>query len=247
MSLRKKRRIKYLTFALGPAILILMILVPALSMGQSDVSAVPAELLSCTECHNDSTLITGKVAQWETSGHGTGEAYAGEGPNKSCTGCHSGGGFSDMIAAGLEPNSSALVGDLNPTRQDCRACHQVHNTYTGADWALETVADVNFFAQPGQKFSGGEGNLCAKCHQPRKAPTASVNGTVSGITNRYGPHHGPQSSFMIGVGGAGSAAAGQYSPHYADADAGTPGIQNRVANTCVGLPHGRQRQPLLRA
>ena len=235
MSIKKKRRIKFVSLALAPALLIaLMAIAVTIGMGTSAV----ADPAPCAACHNNTSLITGKLAQWETSGHGTGEAFAGEGPNKSCTGCHSGGGFSAMVAAGLEPNSSALVGDLNPTRQDCRACHQVHNTYTGVDWALETVADVNFFAQPGQKFSGGEGNLCAKCHQPRKAPTASVNGTVSGITNRYGPHHGPQSSFMIGIGGAGSAAAGQYSPHYADADAGTPGIQNRVANTCVGCHMG---------
>jgi hypothetical protein len=29
--------------------------------------------LTCTQCHNDTTLITGKKAAWEESLHGTGE------------------------------------------------------------------------------------------------------------------------------------------------------------------------------
>ena len=91
-----------------------------------------------------------------------------EGPNKSCAGCHSGGGFSDRIAAGLQPNQ-VTVGDPNPTPQDCRACHQIHNTYTGVDWALETTAAVSLYdARTNKTFAGGEGNLCASCHQPRQ-------------------------------------------------------------------------------
>jgi hypothetical protein len=214
-------------FTLAPALLItMMILVPVLSMGLADTSQVPAEFVTCTDCHNDTTLITGKEAQWKTSGHGTGTAYAEEGPNKSCSGCHSGGGFSDRIAAGLQPNQ-VTVGDNNPTRQDCRACHQIHNTYAGVDWALETTASVNFYAIPGKTFDGGEGNLCASCHQPRRAAPVGSNGVVTGINSHWGPHHGPQSSMMLGTGGAGPAGAGTSAAHY-----------QYVENTCVGCHMG---------
>jgi nitrate/TMAO reductase-like tetraheme cytochrome c subunit len=87
--------------------------------------------LTCSECHNDSTLITGKRTAWAESHHGSGGAYI-RGTSSSCAGCHSGGAFSARVAAGLTPGE-VETGDPNPTRQDCRACHQIHTTYTGAD------------------------------------------------------------------------------------------------------------------
>jgi len=223
MSVKQKRRIKYAALILTPACLIVLLaLVSALYSDSSAVAqyTVPPEYQTCTECHDNSTLITGKETAWETSLHGTGEAYL-RGTSKSCAGCHSGGGFSNMIDAGLEPNSSAMVGDASPTRQTCRACHQVHETYTGGDWALETTAPVSLYVLPGTTFDGGEGNLCAKCHQPRtKAPAVAPGGTVSGISSHWGPHHGPQSSMMLGTDGAGQ--EGTPSAHY-----------TAVQDTCV--------------
>ncbi len=229
MSTKHKRGIKYLAFTLAPAILIALLaaVVSSLTAGSS---AEAVESPPCLACHNDTTLIAGKATQWQTSGHGTGTAYAVEGPNKSCAGCHSGGGFSARIAAGLQPNQ-VTVGDPNPTRQDCRTCHQIHTTYTGVDWALETTTAVGFYAIPGKTFDGGQGNLCASCHQPRSKPPVASGGVVTGITNRYGPHHGPQSSFMLGVGGAGPAGdAGTSAAHY-----------QYVENTCVGCHMGTDR------
>jgi hypothetical protein len=116
-----------------------------------------------------------------------------------------------------------MVGDPNPTRQDCRACHQIHNSYTGVDWALETTSAVALYAIPGNTFDGGTGNLCVSCHQPRtNAPSVAAGGTVTGISTHWGPHHGPQSSMMLGIGGAGSAAAGTPAAHYSS-----------VQDTCV--------------
>src|SRR5665648_458917 len=204
MSTKHKRRTKYLAFTLAPALLIIMMmLVPALAMAQTETA-------TCGDCHNDTTLITGKVAEWEVSGHGTGEAYL-RGTSAGCAGCHSGGGFSAMVAAGQEPDE-VTVGDPNPTRQDCRTCHQIHVTYTGIDWALETTAPVNLLAISGKTFDGGEGNLCAKCHQPRREAPVAVDGMVTGINSHWGPHHGPQSAMMLGTGGAG--AEGTPSGHY---------------------------------
>lgn len=118
---------------------------------------------------------------WELSGHGTGEAFL-RGASASCAGCHSGGGFSDRIAAGLNPEQVA-VGDPNPTRQECRTCHQIHTTYTTDDFALETTAPVDLFAFEGTTFDGGEGNLCVQCHQPRRGIDEAVDGMVE-VTSR---------------------------------------------------------------
>ena len=174
----------------------------------------------CTECHNDTTLITGKKTAWMESLHGTGTAYA-RGTEASCAGCHSGGAFSAMIAAGQDP-SEVTTGDMDPTRQDCRACHQIHTTNTGADFALETTAPVALAYVPGSTFDGGDGNLCANCHQPRRVfPEPNAEGMITGISSHWGPHHGPQSATMLGVAGAG-VADGSPMFHYTG-----------IENTCV--------------
>lgn len=174
--------------------------------------------LTCSECHNDTTLIAGKHTAWAESLHGSGEAFV-RGTSSSCAGCHSGGAFSQMVEAGLNPGSIEN-GDPDPTRQDCRACHQIHETYTAEDWALETTDPVEFYAIEGVTFDGGSGNLCANCHQPRRLIAEPVDGAVEITSTHWGPHHGPQSSMLMGLAGAG--AEGSPSSHY-----------NLVENTCV--------------
>jgi hypothetical protein len=163
-------------------------------------------------------MLTGKMYQWEASVHGTGEAFLEEYNRADCAGCHSGGAFSAMVAAGLTPPTLG-VADTTPSPQDCRACHQVHTTYTDDDWALETTAPVALYAS-GQSFDGGEGNLCANCHQARRIITAAAEGVIA-TNSRFGPHHGPQSDMLLGVSGAG-AVEGSPSAHY-----------SMVENTCV--------------
>lgn len=173
----------------------------------------------CADCHDASDLISSRKAQWELSVHGTGEAFL-RGSSASCAGCHSGGAFSDMVAAGGNPGSVAS-GDDSVSRQDCRTCHEIHETYTGADWALETTAAVALYAVPGATFDGGKGNLCATCHQPRRVfPAPNASGMITGISSHWGPHHGPQSATMLGVSGA-DVTDGPVSPHM------------NVADTCV--------------
>ena len=174
--------------------------------------------LSCTECHNDTSLITSKRHAWEESLHGSGTAADYAGGRSSCTGCHSGASFSERVAAGLTPDKVETVTAV--TRQDCRACHQIHTTFTGEDWALETTEPVVLYAVEGATFDGGEGNLCVQCHQPRRDAPVAENGVVTGISSHWGPHHGPQSSMLMGVAGAG--AEGKPGAHY-----------SMVENTCV--------------
>ena len=184
------------------------------------------EPLSCGDCHDPSNLITGKQTQWAESGHGTGESYV-RGTRSSCAGCHSGNAFAERVEAGLDPDE-VLAGDPDPTRQDCRACHMIHETYTMTDFALKTEAPVDLYAVDGETFDGGEGNLCVGCHQPRRVIPEAVGGVISGISSHWGPHHGPQSSTLLGVAGAGVSDA--VSPHY-----------GAVTNTCVDCHMGDGR------
>lgn len=151
--------------------------------------------------------------------HGTGEAYV-RATNASCAGCHSGGAFSAMVADGLAPNQ-VESGDPEPTRQDCRACHQIHTSYTNEDWALETTEAVSLYAFEGATFDGGKGNLCVNCHQPRTAFPEATDGFVKVDSIHWGPHHGPQSAMLLGIGGAGEV-EGQPASH-----------ATAVENTCV--------------
>jgi hypothetical protein len=183
--------------------------------------------LSCTECHNDTSIITGKKTAWDQSVHGSGHASSYAGGRGSCAGCHSGAIFSEMVAAGLNP-TQVEEGDDNPTHQDCRTCHQVHTSFTGADWALETEAPVGLFAfDDGATFDGGKGNLCGVCHQPRRSiAEADADGNIEVTSTHWGPHHGPQTAMLLGIGGAGDV-SGSSSSHY-----------NMVADTCVSCHVG---------
>lgn len=188
--------------------------------------AALAEDLSCTGCHDSTTLIAGKAAAWSTSLHGTGESFM-RGTSASCAGCHSGGGFSARIAAGLNPDELE-AGDPNPTRQDCRTCHEIHTTYTTADFALETTDPVELFTFAGQTFDGGLGNLCANCHQPRRAFPEAVDGMVE-IVERFNTHYGVESAMLLGIAGAGEV-VGKPSSH-----------ATQVEDTCVTCHMGEGR------
>ncbi len=172
----------------------------------------------CVACHSEEPTISGRETAWEESVHGTGASYI-RGTRASCAGCHSGGAFSAMIGAGQ--NFTELEeGDPNPTRQDCRTCHNIHTTYTVDDWSLETTDPVNLAIFEGVTFDGGTGNLCANCHQPRRMFEAE-EGIANVSSTHWGPHYGMQAAMLLGVNGAGDV-EGEESWHYADAE-----------NTCV--------------
>jgi len=172
--------------------------------------------VSCVECHDSTDKITEKQLAWSGSLHGSGTATAYAGGRANCSGCHSGGGFVDMLSQGLTWDKYE-VADTEPSRPDCRTCHEIHTTYTGEDWALRTTAAVTL--QDGTVFDGGKGNLCATCHQPRTF-FAATDGKVEITSTHWGPHHGPQSAILLGVGGAGVESSSM--------------AHAKVENTCVG-------------
>jgi hypothetical protein len=160
--------------------------------------------LTCIECHNDGTELTGKANSWEESLHGSGTATAYAGGRAACSGCHSGGGFAGALAAGVSPAIAQESADPNPSRPDCRACHAIHTSYTGEDWALTTTDPVVFLAFEDVTFDGGQGNLCANCHQARRdVDEADADGNVEITSTHWGPHHGPQSNMLYGLAGGG--------------------------------------------
>jgi hypothetical protein len=183
--------------------------------------------LTCTECHNDTSIITGKRAAWEESLHGSGAAFIEEGPRNTCAGCHSGAVFSAMIAAG-QNFTQVESGDANPTHQDCRTCHQIHTTYTSEDWALETTDPVAMVTS-GATFDGGAGNLCANCHQARRYMASFVDTTdatkYTSTSPRFNTHLSVQGDMLLGLPGVGVEASP--GAHYA-----------MVENTCVGCHLG---------
>jgi hypothetical protein len=198
---------------------------PAGPQGEAGAPAMAADL-TCTECHNDTALITGKKADWETSIHGSGAGFAYAGERGSCAGCHSGAAFSVMIAEGKDFTQIESV-SADQTHQDCRTCHQIHTTYTGEDWALETTTSVTMVTS-GVTFDGGAGNLCANCHQARHYLAGfadETDPTKYALEQRFNTHYSVQADVLAGAGDFG--VEGKPGAHY-----------SMVENTCVSCHMG---------
>lgn len=163
--------------------------------------------VACQACHDAAGTVNAKLIQWTASGHGIGESWEYAGARNNCTSCHSGTGFVAWTAAG--GSTSDTVADVNNTPIDCRACHQIHTTYTGADFALTTTAPVALITDATKVYDAGDSNLCAGCHQARRAA-----GGAAVTSTHYGPHHGPQANMFLGVSGYGDPQ--EVSPHYTD-------------------------------
>ena len=190
--------------------------------------APAASDLTCTECHNDTTLIVSKEAQFrENSVHGTGEAFE-RGEEGNCAGCHGTEGAKARINAGLLPHDASVEGVVNVSPFDCRTCHNIHMTYTGEDWALTGAQQPVKLEFTDGTFDGGAGNLCANCHQIRNPQPEVVDGNVEITSARFGTHYGVESQMLLGEGGLGL--TGEPSPHYKGVD-----------NTCVACHMGTER------
>ncbi len=101
-------------------------------------------------------------------------------------------------------------------------------TWTGEDWALTTADPVSVYAFEGVTYDGGQGNLCANCHVPRRQiAEADTDGNIEVTSTHWGPHHGPHAAMLLGLTGAGDAAEGSPSAHY-----------SMVENTCVSCHVG---------
>jgi hypothetical protein len=153
---------------------------------------------NCTQCHTNNTMLFARQVQYENSTHRNGGNF--ERNDADCAGCHTHEGFLDRVANGNADLSS--ISPDNPSPINCRTCHQIHTTYTSADYAFTRTAAVTFMFRGGN-FDMGEANLCASCHQGNimGEDVPVIDGPDVTITSsRYGVHHGPQSQVLAAEG-----------------------------------------------
>ncbi|HLF63213.1 MAG TPA: hypothetical protein VI603_05660 [Saprospiraceae bacterium] len=154
---------------------------------------------NCIDCHGNSQLIAAKLFQWQHSVHATGGHFSRNTP--TCAVCHTSQGFLERAATGASSTAATIE---DPLPQNCYTCHQIHRTYTEADWAFTQQEPVTLWVG-GQTLDFGKANLCISCHQTRIYSPAlldpATGGTVNITSSRYGPHYGPQGVMLAGLNG----------------------------------------------
>ena len=155
----------------------------------------------CVTCHNSTTMEI-VTEEWEESVHGIGSVVA-RSTRNSCAKCHSHEGFVETLHTGMD---TTAVGIAIPTAIQCATCHDFHESLDfendGIDYALRTTSPVALMVDKDVVADvGNSGNLCVNCHQPRRAaPEDDGTGNYAITSSHWGPHHGPQGTFMIGYG-----------------------------------------------
>jgi len=173
-------------------------------------------------------LLKSKQAQfYNHSVHGTGEAYV-RGGSTSCAGCHGSEGPKARISAGLLPHDESVEGVTNVSPYNCRTCHNIHTTYTAEDFSVIGDFQPAKMENSEGTYDGGEGNLCANCHQIRNAKPEVTDGNIEVTSSRFGTHHGAEAQMLMGEGGLG--VTGSSSAHY-----------RFVEDTCVTCHMGEER------
>lgn len=156
---------------------------------------------TCEECHNIANQNL-KSAEYELSGHAAGANVGYAGGRNACAACHSHEGYVETQHTGRDTTAANIP---IPTRIDCETCHENHSTFSDedeVDYAIRGGEPVKLamFADKTVDF-GKSSNLCASCHQPRReGPTADENGEFRITSTHWGPHHGPQATYLQGIG-----------------------------------------------
>jgi hypothetical protein len=145
----------------------------------------------CINCHGGEPKypIRGIRAQFVTSGHkNIGNAsYANGG---GCQKCHTNEGFIEYAKTGKVDAKGFIA---NPSEIGCFTCHAPH---TKGDFSLRKADTVTL--ANGATYEKGDGNLCANCHQARRAATKEVKEREIS-SSHWGPHHGPQGDMLLGT------------------------------------------------
>jgi hypothetical protein len=144
---------------------------------------------NCFSCHSDvNTAIVAAEGQWENSRHASGSLIFEN--DASCSRCHTSDGFVRKV------NGEPAVDIENPTAIHCFTCHAPH---TNGNLALRVTEPQKL--QNGDSFDLKAGNICTACHQSRRNVNTYVALDTVNLTNRFGPHHGPQGDMLIGANG----------------------------------------------
>jgi hypothetical protein len=159
------------------------------------VSEAPA---SCFACHSDSPTDTLHLVaaqqQWEHSKHASGETLNEN--DGQCKNCHTSEGYvarAGTCTSFATADQSSVID--NPTSINCFTCHAPH---TNGDFRLRWACSTTLM--DGTVFDLHEGNLCASCHQSRRNVNTYITASIK-LTNRFGPHHGPQGDLLLGSNG----------------------------------------------
>nr|WP_319265665.1 hypothetical protein [uncultured Draconibacterium sp.] len=156
--------------------------------------------VTCLVCHSG-TNMEAKQGQFWMSAHAVGAIavdYAGG--RASCAQCHSHEGFVQYATLG------EVLGDItNPSPWECNTCHGLHETFESNDYALRLHDPINpIFDNTVTMDLGGNSNLCANCHQSRRAEPGygleELPDSFRITSTHYGPHHGAQANVVAGMG-----------------------------------------------
>ncbi len=160
---------------------------------------------TCTQCHVGDLLLFAKQEQFARSDHGLDYYTRGTG---LCANCHSHQGFLLRVATGSWNEASWESDDfiVDAAPMNCRTCHQIHTTYTSADFAFNVQGPVEFYIGNDSRDLGPEANLCATCHQQR--PLRATYGDlpvidgadVEFLSSSWGPHYSMQGNMFAGFG-----------------------------------------------
>jgi hypothetical protein len=152
---------------------------------------------NCTQCHTQDTELLAKQLQFFSSKHWAGGNYN-RGTRADCSVCHSHEGFTEVLATG---EMEAAAGFTDPTPPNCRTCHNIHTTYTDADYGLTKTDAVAFWTGETVDF-GNNANLCSQCHQSRLRDPMPAFGAdpITFTSTHYGPHYAPQGNMAAGTG-----------------------------------------------
>lgn len=153
-------------------------------------------LNTCSDCHASDATIVAIEQQFELSPHGFGN-FEVRGPDYSggaCAACHTSQGFV-AAATGEVANWDGGVASMN-----CRTCHQIHTTFTDADYDPVWTDPVEI-ALTGETIDFGSAwaNTCSACHQgrirdPWPTQTTDVTATFAITSGHFGPHYSTQAN-----------------------------------------------------
>lgn len=155
----------------------------------------------CLTCHSlaNKNLVTG---MYNLSGHAAGANVAYAGGRKDCAACHSDQGFVETQYTGADTTAFDIA---NPQPIQCQTCHAFHATLDfendGMDYAMRTNAPVDWIYDSKSTIDfGNNSNLCANCHQSRRAAPTPGTGNFTITSTHWGPHHGAQANIVAGKG-----------------------------------------------
>ena len=186
---------------------------PAGPQGEQGPAGPPGPAVNmCSDCHHSDATILAVELQVAESPHGEDFRFY---ENRSpCSACHSHNGFTlwaDGSDIGPIPTSAEFAELEFWAPINCRTCHQIHESFTGVDFALTAIEDVDIlltgntvdFTATSDEGVTLEGNLCASCHQARIGDpwpdgSAALTTMFDITSSRFGPHYGTQANVLAG-------------------------------------------------